>query len=134
MNIHDTILFCHQCSLQFESSSVFGLHSKLLHKSNSLKRELETNNSFKVEAAFHMPEFRNQLSSVSKGNKTFKCPICDHVFSYKSHLKRHVTHLHERNKLIKCKFCKYSCFQESSLKMHVANVHEGKKQTMSNAH
>ena len=47
MNISKKEWFCYQCSLQFDSSLVYDLHLKLLHKhiieTKSIKNEPKTN-------------------------------------------------------------------------------------------
>ena len=48
------------------------------------------------------------VTSVHKGEKPFKCDICDYSCSRKGNLNRHVS-MHEGNKPFKCDICGYSC-------------------------
>ena len=60
----------------------------------------------------------------------FRCEICEVSFARESHLKRHISSVHEGNKEQKCEECKKKNFAEKSkLKVHVISVHEGKKHT-----
>ena len=77
MNIDQKKWFCMQCSLQFESSSVFDLHLKLLHKKVIEEETIETKPN--LEECFN-----NDVELLAKSNKK------DFV--------------HERKKSSKCQF------------------------------
>ena len=128
MNISKREWFCYKCSLQFDSSLVYGSHLKLLHKqiieTKSIKNEPKT---IELLANVAKSDSSSQIVSVQNEMKTFKCDICEYNCSNRSNLKRHVASVHEENKHFKCDFCNYTCSQKSDLKKHVKSVHEGKK-------
>ena len=67
------------------------------------------------------------VTSVHKGEKPFKCDICDYSCPRKGNLNRHVQSFHDGKKPFKCDICNYSCSLKNHLNKHVGSVHEGKK-------
>ena len=72
---------------------------------------------------------KNKIKSSKRGQKIYKCPICNYSCSKKGNLKQHVESVHENKKSHKCPICDYSCAQKANLKRHVSSVHENKKTT-----
>ena len=71
--------FCFQCSLQFDSSSVFHLHLRLLHK-ESIKIKVKgnepyINESFESEGGFIT---KSDVEKKNNRKKEFKCKICNY--------------------------------------------------------
>ena len=68
--------FCFQCSLQFDSSSVFRLHLKLLHK-ESIKVKVKRNGPYFNESIKSEAGLITKLYVEKHNNrkKEFKCEI-----------------------------------------------------------
>ena len=64
---------------------------------------------------------------VHGGKTSFKCDICDKVFSLKGNLKKHTDSAHEGKKPFKCNICTSSFSEKGSLNRHIESIHEGKK-------
>ena len=97
--------FCKQCSLKFNSSSIYSLHLKLVHKNRNvkaaIKNEEEIKESDETENKFAViPDFGKDKAIVQPGKKTFKCEFCDYS-STKEHLNRHISSVHEGKKPFK---------------------------------
>ena len=42
--------------------------------------------------------YKEHIANIHEGKKPFKCDICDTKFARKSHLKNHITSVHEQLK------------------------------------
>ena len=67
----------------------------------------------------------NHVASVHEGRK-LKCNLCDHSFTEKGSLNRHIKASHEGMKPFKCNICDTSFAQKGNLNNHFLSVHEGK--------
>jgi KRAB domain-containing zinc finger protein len=63
---------------------------------------------------------------ISHGEKTFKCPHCDHSSGYKNHLEDHIRFVHNKEKPFKCSKCPKAYSTKVMLVGHVSSFHEGK--------
>ena len=126
MNVSKKDWFCYQCSLQFNSSQVYDLHLKLLHKqieTQSIKNEPKSN---EVLANDTKSDICNQIVSLQTEMKTFKCEICEYRSPQKSHLKRHMLSNHSVQKMNKCAICSGNFETKPKLQEHIESAH-GKK-------
>ena len=69
----------------------------------------------------------NMKNTHAKKDKLYECSICEYSSTRISHLKDHITGVHERKKPYKCSYCDVSFSTNYGLKRHIASVHEGKK-------
>ena len=124
MNIIKKDWYCYQCTLQFDSSRIFVLHLKLVHKQKtqikSIKQEsksteLPTGKSKVVAKS----DSKEKVAPVDHSKKNFKCEICNYTTSHKRHYNKHIASVHERKKPFQCDFCNYTCSENGSLKKHV---------------
>ena len=92
-----------------------------------MKARSHSNATFVTAAFLKRVPSRDMLNQFIKGNKPFKCNICDYSCSTKSDLNRHVASVHEGKKPFKCDICDYSSSRKGDLIKHVASTHEGKK-------
>ena len=147
--------FCQICPLQFENKLVYDLHMSLLHKNlNTIEQSFNNEESLEQENNFctqHIKEemdisiednilqipnnttlankieIKSPIPCMRRGPKTYKCPVCNEIFSNKGSLKQHIDSVHEEKKPHKCSICDYSCYKKGYLKKHVESVHENKK-------
>ena len=135
MNIRD--FYCSRCSLQFDKKSVFDMHLSIVHKERMEIKEdqrifkKEPNLYLKkdmlmcdiCELNFETQILLDQHVTLQNGVKgQFRCEICDHGFSKKWNLKRHIETVHDE-----CEICEYSCSRKSNLKQHIKLQHTAKK-------
>ena len=64
---------------------------------------------------------------IHKGAKPYKCQFCEHTFSQKIYMARHVLSMHETKKSFKFEPCDYWFSGKAALNKHIVSVHEGKK-------
>ena len=96
-------LSCEKCFLQFDNKYAFDQHLALVHREEI---KLKTETIIKEE----------NLKWLQQSEKTFeiyKCNNCSAAFPMKSHLKKHVTSVHEGKKPFQCSICDY-CFSQTS--------------------
>ena len=63
------------------------------------------------------------LQDGDKLRRRRKCEVCEHRFSQKGDMNRHVAFIHGGKKSFKCDFCEYASSEKSNLKRHIANKH-----------
>ena len=70
---------------------------------------------------------KHKLSEEKKSKqvKNFRCDQCDHVFTQKANLKRHIEFLHdyENASFFKCEQCKLQYTTKDALKQHNLTKH-----------
>ena len=69
----------------------------------------------------------NMKNTQAKKDKLYECSMCEYSSTRISHLKDHITGVHERKKPHKCSYCDVSFSTNYGLKRHISSVHEGKK-------
>lgn len=52
------------------------------------------------------------------------CPHCLRRFSEKSHVKRHISSVHEKSRAFKCDKCDFSCSRKDNLQKHISETHK----------
>ena len=87
-----------------------------------VKMHIETVHEKKKEHQCSLSSWGRQ-----KGNKSFKCEVCDYRSSRKCDLKKHISLVHEAKKRFKCDICKAIIITKYGLKRHINSVHEGIK-------
>ena len=124
--------YCTQCSLQFDSKDIYGLHKRLVHVQQILTKHIinEQNKKKSLQSEDEplpkaTPHKESQL--LHNKEKTLKCESCEYSCSRKGHLTRHVASVHEGEKQFKCKYCGYSFSQKGRLTGHFESVHGRKK-------
>ena len=70
---------------------------------------------------------KDHITAVHELKKPHKCPSCDVRFSTNYGLKRHIASVHKGKKPFKCDSCDFSSVQKSKLRDHIEFVHEGKR-------
>ena len=110
MNIIKKDWYCYQCTLQFESSHIFSLHLKLVHKqiiqTKSIKNEPKSIEFLKSKSKMIIKSDSNeQIVSVDHEKKTFKCKICNYKTSNKANFNSHFASIHKEGKRFDCNFC-----------------------------
>ena len=124
--------FCVLCSLQFGNKAVFDIHLSFVHGKNitKIKDEAAEPNAIKRTGAnvviMQPRSMKKHITIVHKGEKPFKCSICNYSASRKQHLDMHITSVHEGKKPFKCSICAGNFNTNAYLKKHIKVVHEGK--------
>ena len=116
-SIHETkkLFSCEICGVSFGHRSILKNHKVTVHEENNLMISVD-------ESLMSVDE-----KSVHKGEKPFKCNICDYKFSTRKHITQHISSVHEGKKPFNCSICDYNCSRKERLTQHMASVHEGKK-------
>ena len=71
---------------------------------------------------------RRHITSVHERKTQFKCGICDKKYEGKRALTVHVRTIHEGKKVIKCDICDKKYSTEKHLKRHIATIHTDENQ------
>jgi hypothetical protein len=85
-----------------------------------------------LDQKFYIP-INEKKKTILKGNRSFKCKICDTSFKAKTNLKKHIALVHEGKKLFKYNTSDFSFQSKKDLEVHTAfghepkSAHEGKK-------
>ena len=110
-------LKCEACNESFNTRSEFKEHVKRVHE----RRKTQSCNV--CSKTFMPSSLYLHLRNVHKSS-TFKCKICEKVFSSKNYLKDHIDEIHRMaEKYFKCSQCDKSFFKNSQLKDHQRIVH-----------
>ena len=102
--VHDDDYFCPECNFPFSRSENLEVHLKNVHP----KLKLISNKEY-----IHKEE-----------STKFKCEMCPYSSKRKTHLKRHITAVHENIRNHVCGECGYAASRKTSLKRHIESVHE----------
>ena len=113
--------FCMQCSLQFESSSVFDLHLKLLHKKVIKEESIETKPN--PEESFNNEDNRlaksHKKTFVHERKKFYECNLCQYSSPRRDVMNLHILSIHEGKKPYKCDLCTYACTRKCRLNVNI---------------
>ena len=135
LKIHENIVHpifkftCDKCDKRFLFERSVNLHQKVVHSNQGSAKTNETI-LLKKELREQSPKHNNSKSDsmsnksgIHQGRK-FKCEQCPKHFSVKSHLKRHITLVHQGILKFKCHDCprRFSC--QANMKIHVKGVHK----------
>ena len=127
-NIYYKKWSCVQCSFQFESRSVFELHS-FLHSKEIKKETIQIKQNSEES-------FNNEAERVAKSHKktffherkkNYECNLCQYSSPRRDVMNLHILSIHEGKKPYKCDLCTYACTRKCRLNEHFVTVHEGKK-------
>ena len=61
-----------------------------------MRKRSHLNATFVTIAALKKSDMKRHVDSAHKGNKPFKCNICDKNFNQKAHMKTHNVSVHEK--------------------------------------
>ena len=71
---------------------------------------------------------KSHISSVHDGEKPFQCKLCETRFTRNGGLRRHMEVVHEKIKRHKCPHCEEAFNKRVKLKKHLASIHADKLQ------
>ena len=110
-----------------QSEMSVGLESPGKSNSSSDFEKPFTRSSAKKRKRKKFKSYDNIFDDNFHEKKTHECKLCDYSSGWLSHLKDHITAIHERKKPHKCSSCDASFSTNYGLKRHIACVHEKKK-------
>ena len=140
---------CMVCDKKFSCNSGLKAHIKSVHEKIShkclicdktfpykctLKNHIESIHEGKKScpsckySCLEPRDLRQHIVSVHQVKKSYKCLICESIFTTNGSLKKHIKSIHnEEKKEHNCLICGHEFSLMSNLKTHIESVHEGKK-------
>ena len=93
--------------------SNLNLHIKSIHAKKTYKCDICGTKIKKGNLTKHRKNVHERKSSEGK---KFHCELCDHTFSLKANLNKHISSVHEGQRPFKCKLCDKYFSANGSLK------------------
>ena len=128
------ILFCKDCSQQFDKEAFYDMHLSSVHNiENQSDDEKKLTEIKKEDDGLMAKSDGNSVKEIAKlrvkqqEKKQHKCSICDYTYFSKVSLKTHIESVHEGKKPHKCSICDHSALTKQNLNNHIKSVHEKRK-------
>ena len=125
--VHDIEHKCNLCSkLYFERKHLLR-HQKTTHEGNRPERRYPCD---KCDYIARVPsQLKNHKEQKHARKTIYKCDMCNHETSYKSHAQRHMNTVHHKENLpvLTCDICGYETVHTNNFKAHMNTVHTEKQ-------
>ena len=70
---------------------------------------------------------KRHITSVHEGTKPYPCSLCETRFAQNGDLQRHMKEVHEKIKRHKCPHCEATFAKTNQVKNHIASIHDDKR-------